>query len=137
MKLWLRLTLVCCLLLGLFLGLTRPATWYQLHNVSSGLTVDRGQEAASDSSTTSVFESLKFDPARAASLPSIVLDRAVAASNTGPPGRETHGDRRTDGHLGELPIKPAAQNNNLESKLPTQLLAFHHRIRKSGFRNTL
>src|SRR5713226_3513562 len=117
MKLWFRLTLVCGALLGLLLGLTPPAHWnYQSHVVRSGPCFDQGKDTAFDSSTASVVESMEYDPARAASLESLVLDRALTASNTDPPGQETHGRNRWA--LGELPVKPATQTNAIEQPSP-------------------
>ena len=87
---WLRLTLVCWALLGLLLGLTPPADWnYQSPAVPSQPCFDQGKEAASDSLTASVARSMQFDPARGASLESLVLNCTLTASNTGPPGQET------------------------------------------------
>jgi hypothetical protein len=118
MKLWFRLAIVCGALLGLLLGLTPLADWnYQSHAVRSGPCFDQGKEAASDSSTASVVESMECDPARAASLESLVLDRALTASNTGPPGPETHG-LRNRWALAELPVKPATQTNAIEQPSP-------------------
>src|SRR5438876_680925 len=92
MKLCFRLTIVCGALLGLLLGLTPPADWnYQSHVVRSGPCFEQGKETVSDSSTASVVESMECDPDRAVSLESLVLDRALTASNTDPPGQETHG----------------------------------------------
>jgi len=92
MTLWFRLTIVCRALLGLLLGLTPPADWnYQSHAVRSGPCLDQGKQTAFDSSTASVIESMECDPARAAPLESHVRDCALTASNTGPPGQETHG----------------------------------------------
>jgi hypothetical protein len=135
MKLWFRLTLIGWALLGLFLALTPPAGWNYQDVVSSGPWFDRGKETLPDSTTTSAVESMEFDLARAASLPFLVLDSDLAASNTGPPGDPWAAPNRWV--LDELPTKPAAQNNAIESNPPTKLLAFNHQIRKSGFRNRL
>jgi hypothetical protein len=115
---WFRLTLVCWALLGLLLGLTPPANWnYQSHVVHSGPCFDQGKETASDSSTASVVERMECDPARAASLESLVLDHALTASNTGPPGQETHGASGTDGPLASCrssrQLKPTPSSNLL------------------------
>ncbi|SRR6266566_3026897 len=118
MRLWFRLTIVCGALLGLLLGLTPPADWnYQSHVVGSGPCFDQGKETASDSSTTSVVESMECDPARAASLESLVLDRALTASNTGPPGQETHEPAEPMGPW-RVALKPATQTNAIEQPSP-------------------
>ena len=125
MKLWFRLTIVCGALLGLLLGLPPPADWnYQSHVVRSGPCFDQGKETASDSSTVSVVERMECAPARAASLESLVLDRAWTASNTSPPGQETYGPAET---MGELPVKPANQRHR--ATFSTNLLAFDRRIK--------
>ena len=61
---WFRLTLVCCVLLGLLLGLTQAVDWNYQPVVSSGTSFDRGTKATSDSPTSSVVESMAFDLAR-------------------------------------------------------------------------
>ncbi len=131
MKLWFRLTLVCGALLGLLLGLTPPAHWnYQSHVVRSGPCFDQGKDTAFDSSTASVVESMEYDPARAASLESLVLDRALTASNTDPPGQETHGPAEP---MGPWRVAGQAGNSNQRHRatFSTNLLAFYHRIKKS------
>ena len=131
MKLWFRLTIVCGALLGLLLGLTPPADWnYQSHAVRPGPCFDQGKETASDSSTASVVESMECDPARAASLESLVLDRALTASNTGPPGPETHGPAEP---MGPWRVAGQAGNSNQRHRatFSTNLLAFYRRIKKS------
>src|SRR5229473_6887703 len=131
MKLWFRLTLVCGALLGLLLGLTPPAHWnYQSHVVRSGPCFDQGKDTAFDSSTASVIESMEYDPARAASLESLVLDRALTASNTDPPGQETHGPAEP---MGPWRVAGQAGNSNQRHRatFSTNLLAFYRRIKKS------
>src|SRR6266446_5527615 len=131
MKLWFRLTIVCGALLGLLLGRTPPADWnYQLHAVRSGPCSDQGKETASDSFTASVVESMECDPARAASLESLVLDRTLTASNTGPPGQETHGPAEP---MGPWRVAGQAGNSNQRHRatFSTNLLAFYRRIKKS------
>src|SRR3989442_1197666 len=124
MKLWFHLTIVCGALLGLLLGLTPPADWnYQSHVVRSGPCFDQGKETASDSSTASVVETMECDPARAASLESLALDRALTASNTGPPGQEPHGRAEPMG-----PWRVAGQAGNSKptpsSNLPHEITGF-------------
>jgi hypothetical protein len=63
---WLRLTLVCGVLLGLLLPLTQPVDWNDPSPVvCSGPYFDRGNEATSDSPTASLVATLESDPARA------------------------------------------------------------------------
>ena len=129
---WFRFTLVCRALLGLLLGLTPPADWnYQSHVVRSGPGFDQGKETASDSSTASVVERMECDPARAASLESLVLDRALTASNTGPPGQKTHAPAEP---MGPWRVAGQAGNSNQRHRatFSTNLLAFDRRIKKSG-----
>ena len=133
MKLWFRLTIVCGALLGLLLGLTPPADWnYQLHAVRSGPCSDQGKETASDSFTASVVESMECDPARVASLESLVLDRALIASNTGPPGQETHGPAEP---MGPWRVAGQAGNSNQPHRatFSTNLLALGRRIKNRRF----
>ena len=133
MKLWFRLTIVCGALLGLLLGLTPPADWnYQSHVVRSGPCFDQGKETASDSSTASLVASMECDPARAASLESLVLDRAFDCEqywSTRP------GDPRASGTDGR-PWRVAAQAGNSNQRHPatfsTNLLAFDRRIKNRG-----
>src|SRR6202022_2215772 len=84
----------------------------------SGPCFDQGKETASDSSTASLVASMECDPARAASLESLVLDRALTVSNTGPPSQETHGPAELMVALGELPLKPATQTNAIQQPSP-------------------
>ena len=129
---WFRLTLACWALLGLLLGLTPPAdSDYQSHVVRSGPCFDQGKETASDSSTASVVESMECDPARAASLESLVLDRALTASNTGPPGQDTHGPAEL---MGPWRVAGQAGNSNRRQRatFSTNLLAFDCQIKNRG-----
>jgi hypothetical protein len=133
MTLWFRLTIVCGALLGLLLGLTPPADWnYQSHAVRSGPCFDQGKETASDSSTASVIESMECDPARAAPLESLVRDCALTASNTGPPGPQTHGPAEPMGPWG---VAGQACNSNQRHRatFSTNLPAFDRQIKNRGF----
>jgi hypothetical protein len=89
---WFRLTLVCCVLLGLLLGLTQAVDWNYQPVVSSGSLFDRATNA-SDSPTSSVVGSMAFDLARAGPFGSLVLDCGLTAGNIGPPGQENTGHR--------------------------------------------
>jgi hypothetical protein len=92
MKLWFRLTLVCCLQVGLLLSLAQAVGLnYLLSAVGSGRWFDRGTAPASDASTESFITSMEFDPARAGPLESLIFNRSLAADNMGPPGQETYG----------------------------------------------
>ena len=95
---WFRLTLVCCVLLGLLLGLTQALDWNYQPIVSSGSSFDRGTKATSDSPTSSVVGSVAFHLARAGPFGSLVLDCGLTAGNIDPPGQENYGPR-TDGAL--------------------------------------
>jgi hypothetical protein len=88
---WFRLTLVCCVLLGLLLGLTQAVDWNYQPIVRSGSPFDRGTKATSDSPTSSVVGSMAFHVARAGPFGSLVLDCGLTAGNIDPPGQENHG----------------------------------------------
>ena len=79
------LTMVCWALACLVLGLSQQAGLYHSSQVSGS------RQPASGSPTASVFKSTQFDPARARSLTSLVLEDAWPDGNMGPPGQETHG----------------------------------------------
>jgi hypothetical protein len=114
---WFRLTLVYCVLLGLFLSLTRAVEWNYQPVTSSGSSFDRGTKATSDSPTSSVVGSLAFDLARTRPLGSPVLDCGLTAGNIGPPGQENPGHRNRSG-LGKMPVKPATQINAIGQPCP-------------------
>jgi hypothetical protein len=111
---WFRLTLVCCVLLCLLLGLTQAVDWNYQPVVSSGSSFDRGTKATSDSPTSSVVESMAFDLARVRPFGSRVLDRGSTAGNIGPPGQHNRGPSEPMG-LGKL---PATQTNAIEQPSP-------------------
>ena len=87
---WFRLTLVCCVLLGLLLGLTQAVDWNYQPVVSSGSSSDRRTKATCDSPPSSVVGSMAFDLARARPFGSLVLDCGLTAGNIGPPGQENY-----------------------------------------------
>jgi hypothetical protein len=130
---WFRLTLICCVLLCLFLGLTQAVDWNYQPIVSSGSSSDRSTKATSDSPTSSVVGSMAFHLARAGPL---VLDCGLTAGNIGPPGQENHGPPEPMG-----PWQVAGQGRQLKptpsSNLSTKLLVFSRTIEELGFRNTL
>jgi len=109
---WFRLTLVCCVLLFLFLGLTQAVDWNYQPVVNSGSS-DEGTKARSYLPTSSVVGSMAFHLARAGPFGSLVLDCGLTAGNTVPPGPENHGHRNRRG-LGKLAVKPATQINAIE-----------------------
>jgi hypothetical protein len=99
------LTMVCWALACLVLGLSQQAGLYHSSQVSgSSQWLDQCREPASGSPTSSVFKSTQFDPARARSLTSLVLEDAWPERNIGPPGQETHGPPEDERNL-RLPVK--------------------------------
>jgi hypothetical protein len=136
MRPWFRLTLVCCVLLGLLLGLTQALDWNYQPIVSSGSSFDRGTKATSDSPTSSVVGSVAFHLARAGPFGSLVLDCGLTAGNNDPPGQENHGPPEP---MGPWQVAGQAGNSNQRHRatLSAKLLVFSRKIEKSGFRNTL
>src|SRR5260370_17179009 len=102
---WFRLTLICCVLLCLFLGLTQAVDWNYQPVVSSGSSSDRGTKATSDSPTSSVVGSMAFHLARARPFGSLVLDCGLTVGNIGPPAQKTHGPPKPL-HLPNSPPMP-------------------------------
>ena len=138
MKLWFRLTLVCCVLVCLLLSLA-PAVGrnHRLQMVGSGPGLDRGSESASDAPTVSVVSSMEFDLARAGPFGSLLLlDCGLTAGNMSPPGQETHGPPEP---MGPWRVAGQAGNSNQRHRatFSTKLPAFNRRIEESGFRNSL
>ena len=128
---WFRLTLLCCVLLGLLLGLTQAVDWnYQLV-VSSGSLFDRATNA-SDSPTSSVVGSMAFDLARARPFGSLVLDCGLTVGNIGPPGQENHGPLEPM-DLGKLPARPATQTNAIEQPCPKNYWFLAEKLKSRGF----
>jgi hypothetical protein len=129
---WFRLILICCVLLGLLLGLTQAVDWdYQLI-VSSGSLVDRVTNVF-DSPTGSVVGSTAFDLARAGLFGSLVLDCGLTAGNIGPPGQENHGPPEP---MGPWQVAGQAGNSNQRHRatLSTKLPVFSRTIEELGFR---
>ena len=134
---WIRLTLICGLLLCLFLGLTQAVDWnYQ--PVVSGSSSDRGTKATSDSPTSSIVGNMAFDLARARPIGSLVLDSGLTARNIAPPGQENHGPPEPMGPW-QVAGQPATPTNtsNLEHTFSAKLLAQTINSRNSGFHNSL
>jgi hypothetical protein len=129
---WFRLTLICCVLLCLFLGLTQAVDWNYQPVVSSGSAFDRGAKATSDSPTSSVVGSMAFHLARARSFGSLVLDCGLTVGNIGRPGPENHGPPEpTD--LGKLPARAGNSNQRHRATLSKNLLVFSEKLKSRGF----
>ena len=128
---WFRLTLVCCVLLGLLLGLTQAVDWNYQPVVSSGSLFDRASNA-SDLPTSSAVGSMAFDLARAGPFGSLVLDCGLTAGNIGPPGQENHGPPEP---IGPWQVAGQAGNSNQRHRatLSKKLLVFSRKIEESGF----
>jgi hypothetical protein len=129
---WFRLTLICCVLLCLFLGLTQAVDWNYQPVVSSGSSSDRGTKATSDSPTSSVVGSMAFHLARARPFGSLVLDCGLTVGNIGPPGQENHGPPEPMG-LGKLPARPATQTNTIEQPCPRNYWFSAEKLKSRGF----
>jgi hypothetical protein len=115
MKQWLRLTLVCGVLVGLLLGLTQVVGLnYTLQVLGSGSWFDRGTGPASDAPTIAFIRSMEFHPPRAGPLESLVFDCALNADNIGPPGQETYGRPELMGSSMSCHSKPTTQSNAIE-----------------------
>lgn len=133
---WFRLTLVCCVLLGLCLSFAQAVDWNYEPIVSSESSFDRGTKATSDSPTSSVVGSVAFHLARAGPFGSLVLDCGLTAGNNDPPGQENHGPPE---RMGPWQVAAQAGNSNQRHRatLSAKLLVFSRKIEKSAFRNTL
>ena len=123
---WIRLTLICGLLLGLFLGLTQAVDWnYQ--PVVSGSSSDRGTKATSDSPTSSIVGNMAFDLARARPIGSLVLDCGLTARNIAPPGPGEPRATGTDGALASC--RPAGNSNqHLEHTFFRKITGSNHQF---------
>ena len=123
---WIRLTLICGLLLCLFLGLTQAVDWnYQ--PVVSGSSSDRGTKATSDSPTSSIVGNMAFDLARARPIGSLVLDYGLTARNIAPPGQENHGPPEPMGALASC--RPAGNSNqHLEHTFFRKIIGSNHQF---------
>jgi len=118
MKLWFRLTLVCCVLLCLFLSLPQSVDLnHGLQIVGARPWFDREREPASNAPPVSVVTRIGFDLLRAAPLASLPLDRAWAAGNLDPPASQTHGPPKPIG-----PWQVAGQAVNSNQRLEHSLL---------------
>ena len=128
---WFRLTLVCCVLLFLFLGLTQAVDWnYQ--PVVNSRSSDEGTKARSYSPTSSVVGSMAFHLARARPFGSLVLDCGLTVGNIGPPGQENHGPPEPM-DLGKLPARPATQTNAIEQPCPKTYWFLAEKLKSRGF----
>jgi hypothetical protein len=130
MKLWLRLTLVCCVLLCLFLSLPQAVGLnHRLPIVGLRPWFDRGREPASDAPTVSLVTRMRFDQPRAGPLAFLVLDCAWTADNLGPPGPGDHGPQEPDRALPSCrSIKLATPTNALEHTLLHEITGSNHQF---------
>ena len=129
---WFRLTLIGCVLLCLFLGLTQAVDWNYQAVVSSGFSSDRGTKPTSDSPTSSVVGSMAFHLARSGPFGSLALDCGLTVGNIGPPRQETHGPPEP---MGPWQVAGQAGNSNQRHRatLSNKLLVFSRKIEESGF----
>jgi hypothetical protein len=136
MNLWFRLTLVCCLLLCVFLSLPQAVGLnHRVQIVGFRACFDRGRGPASDPPAVSVVRRMRFDLLRAAPLACLLLDCAWAAANLGPPGSETHGPPKPI-ELGELPVKQSSrqlQPTPRADSSPRKLLTQKPILKNQGF----
>ena len=128
---WFRLTLICCVLLCLFLGLT-PAVVGITSLLSARDPHPRRYQATSDSPTSSVVGSMAFHLARARPFGSLVLECGLSVGNIGPPGQENHGPPEP---MGPWQVVGQAGNSNQRHRatLSKKLLVFSRKIEESGF----
>jgi len=129
---WFRLTLICCVLLCLFLGPTQAVDWNYQPVVSSGSSFDRRTQATCDSPPSSVVGSMAFHLARTGPFGSLVLDCGLTVGNIGPPGQENHGPPEP---MGPWQVAGQAGNSNQRHRatLSKTLLVFSRKIKESGF----
>lgn len=129
---WFRLTLVCCILLCLFVGLTQAVDWKYQPVVSSGCLFDRGTKATSDSPTSSAVGSMAFHLARAGPFGSLGLDCGLTVGNIGPPSQENHGPPEPMG-----PWQVAGQTGNsinaIEQPCPRNCWFSAEQLKNRGF----
>jgi hypothetical protein len=87
MRRWFHLTLVCCVLLCLCLGVAQTVDMnHELPIVGLRPEFDRRRQPASDTLTVSVVTSMRFAQPRAGPLRSLMQDCASTAGHLGPPG---------------------------------------------------
>ena len=120
---WFRLTLICCVLLCLFLGLTQAVDWNYQPVVSSGSSSDRGTKVTSDSPTSFVVGSMAFHLARPRPFGSLVLDCGLTVGNIGPPGQQNHGPPEPM-DLGKLPARARKLKPTPSSNLVQEIVGF-------------
>ena len=129
---WFRLTLICCVLLCLFLGLTQAVDWNYQPVVSSRSSSDRRTQATSDSPTRSVVGSMAFRLARARPFGSLVLDCGLTVGNIGPPSQENHGPPEPM-DLGKLPARAGNPNQNHRTTLSKNSWFSADKLKSRGF----
>ena len=108
---WFRLTLICCVLLCLLLGLTQAIYWNYQPVVSSGSSFDRGTKATSDSPISSVVENMAFDLAHVRPFGSLVLDRGRLRAILVRPAGGTAGHRSRWALASCRQLKPTPSSN--------------------------
>jgi hypothetical protein len=128
---WIRLTLICGLLLCLLLGLTQAVDWNYRPVVSSGSSSDRGTKATSDSPTSSIVGNMAFDLARARPIGSLVLDCGLTARNIAPPGQENHGPPEPMGPW-QVAGQPATPTNTSNTTFFRKITGSNHQFYKFG-----
>ncbi len=82
---WFRLTLVCCVLLCLLLGLTQPVEFDHLLPIVGSGSWFAPHTAATDAPTVSAARNMQSS-ARAGPRQSLVFSGTLTVVNTGPPG---------------------------------------------------
>ena len=131
------LTMVCWALVCLVLGLIQQAGMYHSSQVSgSSQWLDQCRERASGSPTASVFKSTQFDPARARSLTSLVLEDAWTERNIGPPGQETHGPPEDERNLPVASQRPQIKTTT-SHLVPGNFWLSRRNLKNQRFCNTL
>ena len=137
MKVCVCLTLVCCVLLCLFLSLPQSVGLkHGLQIVGSRPWFDREREPTSDASPVSVVTRIRFDLPRPAPLASLFLIVPGLRAILVHPAPRPLGHRNRSG-LGKLPVKPSTPTNGSSTLFLRKLLAQITNLEESGFRNSL
>ena len=134
MTTWFRLTLVCCILLCLFLSLTQavdskpPVVGLGYDSIEDQIRIRRAHQFS--------CQKHGFDLARAGPFGSLVLNCALTVGNIGPPGWENHGPPEP---IGSWRVAGQTGNSNQHPRAPfsANLLAQTTHFKTSGFRNSL
>jgi len=130
---WFRLTLICCVLLCLLLGLTQAVACNYQPVVSTGPIFDRATNASD--SPTRVVGSRAPDLSRAGPFRCLVLDCGLTAGDIGPPGQESPGEPRATGTDKPWQVAGPADNSNQRHPATSseKLLVFSRKFEESGF----